>query len=206
MSGQEGGRGRGREKVRRKKGRGTLAGGCCCAGALGRALGGGAGSRAGSPAGEEREARVDAKPLYRGVRLSSLTLHPGGAGSDPKPRPHPVRQWPAALENCGSKTIPIGNLQSNRKRRVSRLARALELGVPKAETLGRGFRCSQLAHSICEGRRGRGACSLVRWEPGTGPGSWFTRKRGVWARRTRGSLRLTFADVGRTPWVPSWHH
>lgn len=87
MTGQGGGRGRGREKVLRKEGRGTRAGGCCCAGALGRALGGGEGSRAGSPAGEEREARVDAKTIGLRVRLQSLTLPPGRRRQRPQAPP-----------------------------------------------------------------------------------------------------------------------
>ena len=99
MAGQGGGRGRGREKVLRKKGRGTRAGGCCCAGALGRALGGGVGSRAGSPAGDEREARVNAKPLCPGFASSSLPYSQGGAGNDLRPRPHPVGEWSAPPED-----------------------------------------------------------------------------------------------------------
>lgn len=51
---QGGGRG-GREKVRWKGGKGTRAGGCCCAGALGQAPGRGAGSRGDIPAGRGEE-------------------------------------------------------------------------------------------------------------------------------------------------------
>lgn len=153
VSGQGGGRGRGREKVRRTKGRGTLAGGCCCAGALGPALGRGAGSRAGSPAGEEREARVDTKPLCRGVRLQSLTLPPGGTGEDPRPRPHPSANGQRRLKIEIQKPfrLEIGSPIRSAESRGWRGRWSSEL--PKSGTLGRGFRCSQSAHRICRGRQ-----------------------------------------------------
>ena len=146
---QGGGRKRGREKVQRKRGRGTRTGGCCCAGALGRAREGAQGL-----ARAHQRGRREKPELIRGCPV---------AGFAPSLLPYP-QAVPA--KTSGPASILFANGQSHPKTDVQK-SFGLETGspigsresrgwpgsssseFPKAPTLGRGFRYCQSGHGIC---------------------------------------------------------